>query len=73
MSIISKIAFGLVKAYIKVAYHPTSLRVRTPAIYIANHTALKDPPFMLTMLKGKTRIVVAKDWYEKKNAPKPFG
>ncbi|MBQ4237418.1 MAG: 1-acyl-sn-glycerol-3-phosphate acyltransferase [Treponema sp.] len=67
MSIISKIAFSLVKAYMKLAYHPTILKVGEPAIYIANHTALKDPPFMLTMLKGKTRIVVAKDWYEKKN------
>ena len=67
MSLISKIAFSLVKAYIKVAYRPTPLKVGEPAIYIANHTALKDPPFMLTMLKGKTQIVVAKDWYEKKS------
>lgn len=66
MSVISKIAFSLVKAYMKVAYRPSTLKVEGPAIYIANHTSLIDPTFMLTLLKGKTSIVVAKDWYEKK-------
>ncbi len=67
MSVISKIAFSLVKAYITVAYRPTKIKVGEPTIYIANHTSLNDPPFLLTLLKGKTSIVVAKDWYEKKN------
>ncbi len=66
MSFISKVAFGLVKAYVKIAFRPTPLKVEEPAIYIANHTSLQDPTYMLTMLKGKTSIVVAKDWYEKK-------
>ena len=41
-------------------------RVNSPCIIIANHTSVIDPLILLTVIKGKKNIVVAKDWYEKK-------
>ena len=36
-----------------------------PKIVIANHTSLCDPPFLMSVLRGKKAIIVAKDWFEK--------
>lgn len=37
-----------------------------PAIYIANHTSLNDAMFLVAAMGNDATILVAKDWYEKK-------
>ena len=75
MKIISKISFFLLRMYIRIRYMPKAVftdktvqtnRVNSPCIIIANHTSVIDPLILLTVIKGKKNIVVAKDWYEKK-------
>lgn len=75
MKVISKISLFLLKAYIWVKYMPKAIFVdksvqtnylKTPCIVIANHTSIIDPLILITVLRGKKNIVVAKDWYEKK-------
>lgn len=69
-----KISIVLVRIYMHVVYRPKAHfvdrkiqtnRLKTPCIVIANHTTIVDPPFLLSILKGKTSVVIAKDWYEK--------
>ena len=64
------------RIYIYVVYKPKALCVdkniqtnkfTKPTVIIANHTSYMDPPFMLSIIKGKHTIVVAKDWFEKKS------
>ena len=73
MKIISKISFFLLRMYIRIRYMPKAVftdktvqtnRVNSPCIIIANHTSVIDPLILLTVIKGKKNIVVAKDWYE---------
>ena len=75
MKIVSKISFFLVRVYVTVRYMPRAVfvdksvqtnKVTSPCIIIANHTSILDPLLLLTVIKGKKNIVVAKDWYEKK-------
>lgn len=75
MRIASKVSFFLVRTYMAVRYMPKAAfidkaaqtnRVTSPCIIIANHTSILDPLLLLTVIKGKKNIVVAKDWYEKK-------
>lgn len=69
-----KVSIVLVRLYMYVLYRPKAHfvdktvqtnRLRMPCIVIANHTTIVDPPFILSVLRGKTAIVIAKDWYEK--------
>ncbi|MDE5798491.1 MAG: 1-acyl-sn-glycerol-3-phosphate acyltransferase, partial [Treponemataceae bacterium] len=69
-----KVSIVLVRLYMHVLYRPKAHfvdktvqtnRLRAPCIVIANHTTIVDPPFILSVLRGKTAIVIAKDWYEK--------
>lgn len=75
MKLVTKISVALLKAYITVRYMPKAIfvdksvqtnKIKTPCIIIANHTSIIDPLLLLTVIKGKKNIVVAKDWYEKK-------
>lgn len=73
------VAFGkfsivLVRFYMYVVYRPKAHfvdksiqtnKLKEPCIVIANHTTIVDPPFILSVLKGKKSIVIAKDWFEK--------
>lgn len=72
---LSKIAIVLMEAYLLVVYRPKahyvnkklqSNKLKEPRIVIANHTSLYDPPVLYSLLKGKRTIIVAKDWFEKK-------
>lgn len=69
------ICLGLIRGFINIAFRPKALYVnkqiqsrkfKEPAIIVANHTAYWDPVFILSVLRGKTTIVIAKDKYEKK-------
>ena len=69
-----KFSIVLVRFYMYVVYRPKAHfvdksvqtnRLKEPCIVIANHTTIVDPPFILSVLKGKKSIVIAKDWYEK--------
>lgn len=63
------------EAYLLIVYRPKAHfidkkkqtnNLKEPRIVIANHTSLYDPPVLFSLLKGKRTIIVAKDWYEKK-------
>ena len=69
-----KVSVVLVRMYMHLVYRPKAHfvdrsvqtnRLKTPCIVIANHTTIVDPPFILSVLRGKTAIVIAKDWFEK--------
>ncbi len=69
-----KFSIVLVRFYMYVVYRPKAHfvdksiqtnKLKEPCIVIANHTTIVDPPFILSILKGKKSIVIAKDWYEK--------
>lgn len=69
-----KFSIVLVRFYMHVLYRPKAHfvdkslqtnKLKEPCIVIANHTTIVDPPFILSVLKGKRSIVIAKDWYEK--------
>lgn len=69
-----KVSIVLVRLYMYVLYRPKAHfvdkavqtnRLKKPCIVIANHTTIVDPPFILSVLRGKTAIVIAKDWFEK--------
>ena len=69
-----KFSIVLVRIYMYVVYRPKAHfvdksvqtnRLKEPRIVIANHTTIVDPPFILSVLRGKTSIVIAKDWFEK--------
>lgn len=71
-----KFCILLVKLYMKIVFIPTPLfidkntqtnKLKEPRIIVANHTSLYDALFMITALKGKVCVIIAKDWYEKKN------
>ena len=75
MKLITKISLFLVKTFVYARFMPKALfidksvqtnKLKTPCIIIANHTSIIDPLVLITVLKGKKNIVVAKDWYEKK-------
>ncbi len=75
MKCVTKLSVCLVKLFINIWYRPKayytdknqqSRKVKSPSIIIANHTSIIDPLLLLTVIKGKKNIVVAKDWYEKK-------
>ena len=63
------------KLYFRIGYRPrltftgkevVSFRFREPSIIIANHTSTNDPILLLSLITHKRSIVVAKDWFEKK-------
>lgn len=69
------ICIVLLRAFVHVYFRPKAIYIdkeqqtnkfKTPSIIIANHTAYWDPPFLLSILRGKKTIVIAKDMYEKK-------
>ncbi|MBQ7159932.1 MAG: 1-acyl-sn-glycerol-3-phosphate acyltransferase [Treponema sp.] len=71
---VGKISIVLVRFYMYVVYRPKAHfvdksvqtnKLKEPCIVIANHTTIVDPPFILSILRGKTAIVIAKDWFEK--------
>lgn len=75
MSVITKAAMALVRTYINIWYKPKvcyvdksvqTRKVKKPCVIIANHTSTKDALFLMTVIKGKKNVIVAKDWYEKK-------
>lgn len=63
------------KLYFRIGFRPqltftgkdvSSLHFREPSILIANHTSTNDPILLLSLITHKRSIVVAKDWFEKK-------
>jgi len=65
----------ILRAFVHVYFRPKAIYVdkkqqtnkfKNPTVIIANHTAYWDPPFLLSVLRGKKTIVIAKDMYEQK-------
>lgn len=65
----------IIRSLVKIIYKPKLIftnpevqknKVDSPCVIIANHTTTMDPIVLMSIIKGKKTIVVAKDWYEKK-------
>lgn len=63
----------LVRLYVALILRPNlvftdpsvqKLKFNEPCIIISNHTNTFDPLMLLTQVKGRRNILVAKDWYE---------
>lgn len=75
MKIVTKFAMFCIKSWVRFMFKPKAYFVdkkvqtnhlKKPCVIIANHTSTKDALFLMTILKGKKNVIVAKDWYEKK-------
>ena len=72
----AKVAKGMIVAGAYLMYRPKFLytdkdeqnrQLKHPCVVIANHSCVRDAPFLLSVLKGTgLATIVAKDWYEKK-------
>ena len=77
MKIVTKFAMFCIRSWVRFMFKPKAYFVdkkvqtnhlKKPCVIIANHTSTKDALFLFLVLKGKKNVIVAKDWYEKKNS-----
>lgn len=72
----AKVAKGMIVTGAYVLYRPKFVyenkkvqkrKLESPCVIIANHSNVKDAPFLMSIFDGGMATIMAKDWYDRKS------